>query len=61
MPPPMIRSPLLCSQPACSLVSMPMATSDFTARGVSPSPQTFSRGNAVFSSSATSSPLRARW
>src|SRR3954452_6147928 len=61
MPPPMIRSPLLCSQPACSEVSMPIDTSDRTARGVSPSPQTFSRGNEVFSSSSTSWPARARW
>ena len=55
MPPPMIRRPLLCSQPASSRVSMPIATSCLTARGVRPSPQTFSRGNAVFSSSSTSS------
>src|SRR6476659_7328391 len=61
MPPPMIRRPLLCSQPACSEVSIPIDTSDRTARGVSPSPQTFSRGNEVFSSSSTSWPARARW
>ena len=39
----------------------PSTTSDRTARGVRPSPQTFSRGNAVFSSSSTSWPARARW
>ena len=46
-------------KPLASLVSMPMSTSVLTARGVSPSPQTFSRGNAVFSSSSTSSPAWA--
>ncbi len=51
-PPPMTRRPRLCSQPACSLTSMPMSTRARVPRGVSPSPQTFSRGNVVFSSSS---------
>ncbi len=38
---------------------MPMSISVFTARGVSPSPQTFSRGKEVFSSSSTSRPVWA--
>ncbi len=48
-------------QPASGEVSTPIATSAFTARGVRPSPQTFSRGKAVFSSTSTSRPVRARW
>ena len=40
---------------------MPMATSCLVARGVRPSPQTFSLGNSVFSSSRTSRPDLARW
>ena len=55
-PPPMMRSPTLCAQPLAGLVSMPISMSCLTARGVSPSPHTFSRGNAVFSRSSTSSP-----
>ena len=57
----MMRSPMLRTQPLAGLVSTPIATSCLTARGVSPSPQTFSRGNAVFSSTRTSRPCRARW
>ena len=38
----------------------PRATSSLTPRGVRPSPQTFSRGKAVFSSSTTCRPARAR-
>ncbi len=57
----MTRRPRLRSQPFSSVVSMPIAISDRTARGVSPSPQTFSRGNSVFSSSSTRRPWRARW
>ena len=60
-PPPTIRRPLLCTHPADSLVSMPMAIICLTARGVRPSPQTLSRGKAVFSSSATDMPCWARW
>ena len=37
-----------------------MPTSALTARGVSPSPQTFSLGNLLFSSSSTSRPDLAR-
>ena len=40
---------------------MPIRTSWRTARGVNPSPQTFSRGNSVFSSNNTDRPCRARW
>src|SRR5262245_56056841 len=40
---------------------MPSATSWRTARGVRPSPQTFSLGNAVLSSRTTSSPAWARY
>src|SRR5690349_16257283 len=57
----MIRRPLLCSQPALGETSIPMSTSCLTARGVRPSPQTFSLGKADFSSSSTSSPALARW
>ncbi|SBT63136.1 geranylgeranyl reductase family [Micromonospora sediminicola] len=60
-PPPITRRPLLCSQPASGEVSTPIRISCRTARGVSPSPQTFSRGNSVFSSSSTRTPCRARW
>ena len=38
---------------------MPMSSSAFTPRGVSPSPQTFSRGNAAFSRTTTSRPACA--
>ena len=38
-----------------------MLSSCLTARGVSPSPQILSRGNADFSSSSTSMPALARW
>src|SRR5512139_1590195 len=61
MPPPMMRRPLLCSQPACSDVSTPIRTRDFTARGVRPSPHTLSRGNWAFSRSRTSRPAFGRW
>src|SRR5207302_6781664 len=43
-----------------SAVSIPISSRSFTTRGVSPSPQTFSLGNEVFSTSATSTPWRAR-
>ena len=56
----MMRSPLFRSQPSCSLIGTPMRTSALTPRGVSPSPQTFSRGNVAFSSTSTSIPARAR-
>ena len=49
MPPPRMRSPWLAIQPFAGLVSMPIAISCLTARGVRPSPQTFSRGNSDFS------------
>src|SRR5436305_712086 len=52
----MTRRPRLCSQPASSLTSMPMSISARAPRGVSPSPQTFSRGKLRFSTTATSSP-----
>ncbi len=55
----MTRRPRLCSQPASWLTSMPISMSARVPRGVSPSPQTFSRGNVVFSSSRTSSPAVA--
>src|SRR5215204_5888294 len=56
-----MRKPLLCSQPAASEVSMPSRISCLVPRGVSPSPQTFSRGNRLFSNSETRKPWRARW
>src|SRR3954452_8503821 len=55
----MTRRPRLCSQPLASLTSMPISTRARVPRGVRPSPQTFSRGNDVFSISATSSPAVA--
>ena len=57
----MIRSPLLRSQPSRSAIGTPIAVRALTARGVRPSPQTFSLGNRVFSSSNTSRPALARW
>jgi hypothetical protein len=59
-PPPMIRRPLLRSHPSPSEIGTPMPVSAFTARGVSPSPQTFSRGKVDFSSMSTSRPAVAR-
>ena len=56
-PPPMARSPVLRAQDP---VSTPMRMSSETARGVSPSPQTLSRGKADFSRTTTSRPVWAR-
>jgi len=56
----MMRRPLLISQPSPGSTGMPIAVSALTARGVRPSPQTFSLGKLVFSSSSTSSPAVAR-
>lgn len=56
----MTRRPLFRIQPSFSSVGMPIAIRLCTARGVSPSPHTFSRGNVVFSSTSTSSPAWAR-
>ncbi len=59
-PPPRTRRPLLRIQPSSGRIGTPIATSSRTERGVNPSPQTFSRGNAVFSSTSTSTPAVAR-
>src|SRR5215467_2375440 len=59
-PPPMMRRPLLRIQPGASM-STPIFRSCLVARGVRPSPHTFSRGKTVFSSSRTLSPAWARW
>ncbi len=59
-PPPMIRRPLFRSQPSLSGSGTPIAVSALTARGVRPSPQTFSRGKWLFSSTSTSRPALAR-
>ena len=40
---------------------MPSRINCRVARGVRPSPHTFSRGNWLFSNSETCSPRRARW
>src|SRR6476661_7756577 len=58
-PPPWTRRPLCRIQPAAGDVSTPMSWSALTPRGVSPSPQTFSRGKADFSRRTTSRPARA--
>src|SRR5664279_1430936 len=56
-----MRRPLLRSHPASVEVSMPSLTSSRVARGVRPSPQTFSRGKWAFSRTRTSRPARARY
>src|SRR5674476_511984 len=56
-----MRRPLLRSHPASVEVSMPSLTSSRVARGVRPSPQTFSRGKRAFSRTRTSRPARARY
>src|SRR4051812_47255988 len=58
-PPPWTRRPLCRIQPAAGDVSTPRSWSALTPRGVSPSPQTFSRGKAAFSRTTTSRPARA--
>ncbi len=57
----MIRRPLFRSQPSLSATGTPIAVSALTARGVRPSPQTFSLGKRLFSKTSTSSPAVARW
>src|SRR5205807_542363 len=54
-----IRRPSTRANPGSS-VSTPISSSNFTARGVRPSPQGFSRGKAALSTRATSTPWRAR-
>ena len=49
-------APCCATTPACSEVSMPSRINWRVARGVRPSPQTFSRGNCALSSSATCRP-----
>lgn len=54
------RMPRERVQPGAEM-STPIRISWCTARGVRPSPQTFSRGKRAFSSRITSTPARARW
>src|SRR3954469_14210668 len=58
-PPPWTRKPLWRTHPAAGEVSIPMSSRALTPRGVSPSPQTFSRGNVAFSRTTTSRPAWA--
>jgi len=55
-----VRSPITRSKRGSS-VSTPMSWIALTERGVRPSPQTFSRGKAAFSTTVTSMPWRAKW
>ena len=59
-PPPMIRRPLLRTQPSLWPSGTPIPVSALTARGARPSPQTFSRGKWLFSRTSTSKPALAR-
>ncbi len=59
-PPPRSRRPLLRIQPSETSVRRPSWSSSCTARGVRPSPQTFSRGKEDFSSTRTRRPASAR-
>ncbi len=57
----MMRRPRLRIQPSSTGVGMPRLMSSLTARGVRPSPQTFSRGKYAFSRRRTSRPAIARY